>query len=267
MAAISERTIFRRMAEGLTREEAERSRKRKPGPKPKGSKRYYKRIADKNPQEPLRLDHEHCSIEHCDLRNLFVESESVQLVLTDPPYDRKSLCEWEALGSFAKDALAPGGFLVAYSGLRFLPEVLSAVTKHVPYCWTMAIPFADNLRPLIRGPWVVNRYKMVLIFRKRPHSPRRPVPDLLAGGGREKFHHKWQQALSESEQLIELFSDRGDLVVDPMVGGGTSAVAALQTGRRFVGCDRDGDAVATARLRVIDAIQEGLAETPSKLRD
>lgn len=40
-------------------------------------------------------------------------------------------------------------------------------------------------------------------------------------------------------RAIELFTYVGDLVVDPFVGSGTTAVAAAESGRRFVGVDRD----------------------------
>src|SRR5690242_1232639 len=36
---------------------------------------------------------------------------------------------------------------------------------------------------------------------------------------------------------IEAFTKPGDTVLDPSMGGGTSAVEALTAGRRFVGCD------------------------------
>jgi hypothetical protein len=108
MPRLSERTIFRRMAEGLTREEAERSRKRKPGPKPRGSKRFYKTLSPQKNSQPLdALEVGNCSIRHCDLRDLEVEPGSVRLVLSDPPYDRASLPEWAALAKFSADALGP----------------------------------------------------------------------------------------------------------------------------------------------------------------
>src|SRR5438093_1844486 len=39
------------------------------------------------------------------------------------------------------------------------------------------------------------------------------------------------------KRLIELFTYQGDLVLDPFMGSGTTAVAAIQTGRHFVGFD------------------------------
>jgi site-specific DNA-methyltransferase (adenine-specific) len=52
------------------------------------------------------------------------------------------------------------------------------------------------------------------------------------------------------QRLIELFTYGGDLVLDPFMGSGSTAVAAVRTGRHFVGYDTDEGYVAAARQRV-----------------
>ncbi len=52
------------------------------------------------------------------------------------------------------------------------------------------------------------------------------------------------------ERLIHLYTYYGDLVLDPMMGGGATAVAAVRTGRHFVGYDTDPGYVERARERV-----------------
>jgi site-specific DNA-methyltransferase (adenine-specific) len=54
------------------------------------------------------------------------------------------------------------------------------------------------------------------------------------------------------ERLIHLYTYRGDLVLDPFMGSGTTAVAAVRTGRHFVGFDTDADYVDRAQARVED---------------
>jgi DNA modification methylase len=51
-------------------------------------------------------------------------------------------------------------------------------------------------------------------------------------------------------RLIELYTYRGDLVLDPFMGSGSTAVAALRTDRHFVGFDTDDAYVARALERV-----------------
>ncbi|HEX9314860.1 MAG TPA: site-specific DNA-methyltransferase, partial [Actinomycetota bacterium] len=69
-------------------------------------------------------------------------------------------------------------------------------------------------------------------------------------------------------RLIHLYTYYGDLVLDPFMGSGTTAVAAIGTGRHFAGYDIDAAYVRQARARVDDALrrQGGLEdETQSVL--
>jgi site-specific DNA-methyltransferase (adenine-specific) len=52
------------------------------------------------------------------------------------------------------------------------------------------------------------------------------------------------------QRLIELYTFAGELVLDPFMGAGSAAVAAVRTGRHFVGYDTDPAYVAAARKRV-----------------
>ncbi|MCY4632127.1 MAG: site-specific DNA-methyltransferase [bacterium] len=52
------------------------------------------------------------------------------------------------------------------------------------------------------------------------------------------------------QRLIDLYTYRHDLVLDPFVGAGTTAVAAVRTGRHYVGFDADAGYVDLARRRI-----------------
>ncbi len=54
-------------------------------------------------------------------------------------------------------------------------------------------------------------------------------------------------------RLIELYTFEGDLILDPFVGAGTTAVAAVETKRHYVGFDTDSEYVALAQQRISEA--------------
>ena len=65
-----------------------------------------------------------------------------------------------------------------------------------------------------------------------------------------KRQHPTQKPLVLFEELILKHSDEGDLVVDPFLGAGTTAVAAVKNSRRFAGCDIDPHYVKISQERL-----------------
>jgi site-specific DNA-methyltransferase (adenine-specific) len=63
-------------------------------------------------------------------------------------------------------------------------------------------------------------------------------------------------------RLIELYTYAGDLVLDPFLGSGSAAVAAVRAGRRYAGYDIDPEYVAIARARVEEEKVRPAAVTP-----
>ncbi|CAN5543162.1 hypothetical protein BH20ACT2_BH20ACT2_05410 [soil metagenome] len=59
------------------------------------------------------------------------------------------------------------------------------------------------------------------------------------------------------KRLIEVFTYEGDVVLDPFMGSGSTAVAALRTGRHFIGFDTDRSYIARANERIAEEV-EGL---------
>jgi site-specific DNA-methyltransferase (adenine-specific) len=68
--------------------------------------------------------------------------------------------------------------------------------------------------------------------------------------GRLERPHPTTKPVELMEALITDFTDPGDLICDPFAGGGTTGVAAIRLGRRFIGWERDPKyhAIATKRL-------------------
>ena len=53
--------------------------------------------------------------------------------------------------------------------------------------------------------------------------------------------------------FIKLFTQQGDLVLDPFIGSGTTALAAIQLGRKYIGIDTEHDYVEISKERVLDS--------------
>lgn len=81
-------------------------------------------------------------------------------------------------------------------------------------------------------------------------------------GHPEKTTHPCQYPIALIECLILALTNKGDLVVDPFIGSGTTAVASLIHGRRCAGSDKKGDYIEIAKNRVLEAANGTLKYLP-----
>lgn len=78
----------------------------------------------------------------------------------------------------------------------------------------------------------------------------------------EKTNHPCQFPIALAETLVLALTNEGQLVVDPFLGSGTTAVAALKNGRRAAGVDLLAEYVQIARERVEALQSDTLAYRP-----
>jgi site-specific DNA-methyltransferase (adenine-specific) len=69
----------------------------------------------------------------------------------------------------------------------------------------------------------------------------------------QKVKHPAPFPVELPRRLIQLYTYKGDIVLDPMCGSGSSAVAAVMTNRHFIGADLDPKILKIAHERVCDA--------------
>lgn len=67
---------------------------------------------------------------------------------------------------------------------------------------------------------------------------------------REGKYHPTQKPISLMEWLIKTYSDEGDIILDPCFGSGTTAIACLNTNRKFIGFERDSHYFKIAKERI-----------------
>jgi len=68
--------------------------------------------------------------------------------------------------------------------------------------------------------------------------------------------HPTQKPVALFEYLIRTYTNEGEVVLDNVIGSGTTAVAAINTGRQFIGIEREEEYVNIARERVEQAYAE-----------
>lgn len=190
-------------------------------------------------------------IRHCDFRDLNLPENSAHLILTDPPYPGEYLPLWRDLSHFAATTLRDGGLLVAYSGQWYLPTVMEYLSEELEYVWTGAVTL-PGARNQVMGRQFFNTFKPILFYRKPGDNTAtgRWAADSVESPGRTRELHPWQQSIEPFEFYVSRLTQPGELVVDPFLGSGTTAVAAHRAQRSFIGCDLDQKAVRTTRDRL-----------------
>jgi len=72
----------------------------------------------------------------------------------------------------------------------------------------------------------------------------------LKGSSREKVGHPSQKPVALIEMLVNSSSQRGQMVLDPFLGSGTTAMACENLGRKWVGIERNAEYVVIAGKRI-----------------
>lgn len=80
------------------------------------------------------------------------------------------------------------------------------------------------------------------------------VPRSIQKFNTEVGLHPTQKPVALMEYLIRTYTNEGDTVLDNTMGSGTTGVAAVNTGRKFIGIERDDKYFAIAQKRIEDAL-------------
>lgn len=191
----------------------------------------------------------------------FIPDNTVDAIITDPPYPREFLDCWLKLGEFAAKKLRPGGWLVAYSGQMFLPDVMARLEKSgLKYYWTMAL-YHNGTKQDVWGIDLNVMWKPVIVYVKpypdsnnaKPKLDVKGKDDYLISDKEEKGGHDWQQSESSVAKLISTFTTEGDFIVEPFAGSGTTLVVAHAMNRKVVGAELDVDTYNISKARLKEA--------------
>ena len=194
--------------------------------------------------------------------------QSVDAVVTDPPYDNDGVPLYEPLGALAVRVLKRGRLAVVYAGHLQLDREMELLARGgLTYMWHGANVLSGR-HTRVRIRMVFGQHRSVLLYSAGNYRPRSWLNDVAFAEGRggpdERPLHPWQQALEPVRHWIRQVSEPGELIVDPFLGSGTTAVAAIMEGRRFIGCDIDPGCVETTRRRLVELTAGGVEEISVK---
>ena len=188
-----------------------------------------------------------------------VKPNSVDFIITDPPYPKEHLPTFSSLANFAVHALKPGGSLICMSGQSYLAEVYQRLTVHeeLRYHWTLAYLTPGGQASQL---WdrKVNTFWKPLLWLVKGNYQGDWIGDVVRSdvNNNDKEHHHWGQSVSGMLDLLDRFVLPGQIVCDPFLGGGTTALAARQCNCRFIGLDIDEKCVKTTQRRLAEMTLE-----------
>jgi DNA modification methylase len=177
-----------------------------------------------------------------------IPPDSIDLIITDPPYKYEHLSVYEELSRVGAHVLKPGGLALVMVGHYYLPELVNALGKHLTYHWILSY-LTPNSSARVLACHALIGWKPVLIYRKGNYCGKW-FSDVATSASDDKKHHQWGQSLSGMRDLMRHFVQPNELVFDPFLGGGTTAVVALALQARFIGFDISPKAIETTKTRI-----------------
>jgi 16S rRNA G966 N2-methylase RsmD len=182
-----------------------------------------------------------------DFRDVLADLTNVDAIITDPPYPHEFIPLLGDLATWADKVLGPDGIMAVLIGQSYLPEVYRLLDAGRPYRWTGCYLTAGA--GYVSHPRKVqSNWKPLIVYGGGPR-----FADVITSTGNDadaKNNHKWGQDYNAFHTIIERLTERGQTVVDPFMGSGTTLLAAHALGRNAIGCDVDEEHVARSRERL-----------------
>lgn len=215
-----------------------------------------------------------------------IPDRSVDLIVMDPPYQitntqTRGKSDFSKSMQYMLDELEDGRFTESVRGVLFpqLVRVMKAINLYA-WCNGTQIPMyldyffkglqckfdiivwrKTNAMPLFSNKYLTDK-EYCLYFRKGGYCAPQTYEDAktvydypINKRDKDKFSHPTIKPLEIISAIIRNSSKEGDVVLDPFIGSGTTAVAAKNLNRHYLGFEIDPKwhKVATDRLNNIQA--------------
>lgn len=172
--------------------------------------------------------------------------KSIDLILTDPPYGKKADKGTNGFGA-AKNRR----YVWGWDGMIPPPELFNEMFRVAKNLIIFGGNYFGHLLPP-SNCWIFWDKKGDVAF-QNPFADgeliyttfKKPVKRIVfkqqgfITDSKDKRYHPTQKPTELVQQLIEMFSEPGQLICDPFLGSGTTAVAAVKSGRHYIGYEID----------------------------
>lgn len=193
----------------------------------------------------------------------------VDHVITDPPYNISKannfatmsnakrqgvdFGEWDKgfdLLGWIKDyskILNNDGSFIVFCSYRFLSHICDALensgceVKDV-IIWQKSNPMPRNInrryvQDMEFAVWGVKKGAKWIFNKPNEKKYLRSIYTAPVVGGAERTEHPTQKSLKIMQEIIAVHTNRGEVILDPFMGSGTTGVAATNSGRKFIGIE------------------------------
>jgi 16S rRNA G966 N2-methylase RsmD len=212
----------------------------------------YRRLKEKEARAKVRPiveegkvkieDLTNVTILHGDFREVLksIPDNSIDLIFTDPPYDKASIPLLRDLALLASRLLKPSCFIAVMYGQNYLPELLDAFkVNNLRYYWLIVLHMPESKEKFFTKHVRIH-WKPIVIFQKEPFvDVGKDFDDFISEPKPNKDTHEWKQDLTSAMHVISSFSKENDVVLDPMSGTGTTIEASLMLKRRCIAVEKD----------------------------
>ena len=189
---------------------------------------------------------------------------SIDFILTDPPYlvnylDRSGrTIQNDGNADWLKPAfreayriLKPKSFMVTFYSWNKVDRFMDA-WRNAGFYAVGHLVFRKRYTSKAR----FLRYQheqAYLLAKGRPALPEKPIADVIDMPYSGNAIHPTQKPVEALLPLVEAFSQKGNLVLDPFCGSGSTLVAAQKLNRRYVGIELDTEHHEAASKRLATA--------------
>jgi 16S rRNA G966 N2-methylase RsmD len=212
----------------------------------------YRRLKEKEARAKVRPIVEEGKVKIEDLTNVTIlhgefqevlksiPDNSIDLIFTDPPYDKASIPLLRDLALLASRLLKPSCFIAVMYGQNYLPELLDAFkVNNLRYYWLIVLHMPESKEKFFTKHVRIH-WKPIVIFQKEPFvDVGKDFDDFISEPKPNKDTHEWKQDLTSAMHVISSFSKENDVVLDPMSGTGTAIEASLMLKRRCIAVEKD----------------------------